>query len=105
MPTGADATRRNPSATAPVPPAMRIPIRIKQSQHGMSILDKMGLSRAHRQLFLLIDDQRTIKDLARLMNCSEKEIEDRLEELEKIAVVKWSHQKPPNVRPSPKSEK
>lgn len=89
----------------PLSSGFRVPVRLKQYEQAMLIFEKLGVSRSQRQLYLLIDDQRTIKDLARLMNCEEKEIERRLEELEKIAVVYWPRGKPFNFRPPPKTEK
>ncbi len=67
---------------------MHVPVRLKLTPQGMQVIDRMGLSRKHRQLFLLIDNQRTVSDLARLMNCNQDEIQSLLQALEKAAVIK-----------------
>ncbi len=63
------------------------PLRIRQIEEGMHLIEQMGLSRAHRRLFLLIDGRRTFQELARLMSHEPAEVYRLLKELERAGVV------------------
>ncbi len=47
----------------------------------------MGLSRTHRHLLLLIDGQRSILELVRLIGRSEQEVASFLHDLEQATVI------------------
>jgi hypothetical protein len=55
---------------------------------GLQVIEKMGLTRGHRRLFLLINGERSIIELARLTASNEDEIYQRLHDLEEAAVVR-----------------
>lgn len=59
----------------------------QQIAYGLQVIEKMGLTRGHRRLFLLINGERSVAELARLMASPEDEIYQRLLDLEKAAVV------------------
>src|SRR6185312_3737719 len=62
-------TRNLGEARQPVPTAwLATPYRTRHIEEGMHLIEHMGLSRAHRRLFLLIDGGRTVKELIRLMS-------------------------------------
>jgi hypothetical protein len=54
---------------------------------GLQVIEKMGLMRGHRRLFLLINGERSVAELARLTASSEDEVYQRLQDLEKAAVI------------------
>ncbi len=58
-----------------------------QLSDGLQALEKMGLTRGHRRLFLLINGERSVAELARLTASNEDEVYQRLQDLEKAAVV------------------
>ncbi len=64
-----------------------VPHRIRSVNVSLHLLEQAGLSRAHRQLFLLIDGNRTIAELARLTGRPAEEILRLLQELEHIGVI------------------
>jgi Domain of unknown function (DUF4388) len=51
-------------------------------------IEQNRLSRSHRQLFLLIDGQRTVQELARLAAKNEQDIQALLRDLERIGVIR-----------------
>lgn len=53
----------------------------------MHLIEQMGLSRAHRRLFLLIDGRRTPQELVRLMAQDPAEVYRLLKDLERAGVV------------------
>lgn len=55
---------------------------------GLQIIENMGLTRGHRVLFLLINGERSISELARLTKSDESKVQQRLQDLEKAAVVR-----------------
>ena len=58
-----------------------------QLSEALVVIEKMGLSRGHRRLFLLINGERSVSELARLTASAEDEVYQRLQDLEKAAVV------------------
>ncbi len=51
-------------------------------------IEQNRLSRSHRQLFLLIDGQRTTQELARLSAKNEQDVQAVLRDLERIGVIR-----------------
>lgn len=66
----------------------RIPNQVRPWEDAVQRMERMKLSRVHRQLFLLIDGHRTTADLARLMGRSQIEVDFLLQDLERADVVK-----------------
>ena len=56
-------------------------------EHALRLLERAGLSRAHKHVFLLIDGQRTVDELARITRRQASELSQLLDDLERIGVV------------------
>ncbi len=87
-PGGREATevrQYSGSTTAPV-----VPSHTRQLDSSLRIIERMGLSRTHRRLFLLIDGHRPTAELARLMGRSEDEVRELLSDLERATVIQIS---------------
>jgi hypothetical protein len=63
------------------------PYRTVQAEDALRLLEQAGLSRTHRRLLLLIDGQRAIPELVRLMGRHLEEILRLLHDLERIRVI------------------
>ena len=50
-------------------------------------IEQSNLSRTHRQLFLLIDGQRSVQELARLAAKNEQEVQELLRDLQRIGII------------------
>jgi Domain of unknown function (DUF4388) len=74
-------------ASAPKP-APSAPYRLQQVDAALARFRSMGLSRTHRQLFLLIDGQRTSTELARLMGRSLDELGSLLVDLVRAGLIR-----------------
>lgn len=84
----------------PIPPMVgmqnvamrsRAPFRLVQSREAMSYMERFGLSRLHRHIFLLLDGQRTALDVVRLTGRSFYEIQSLLAELEQLGLIRTEH--------------
>lgn len=64
-----------------------IPFRMRQIDSALRVIENMGLSRTHRHLLLLIDGQRSIPELVRLIGRSEHEVASLLYDLEQATVI------------------
>jgi len=85
---GVRAYPEAPGGTTPIPTTSSIaPYRVRQIDSALRTIESIGLSRAHRRLFLLIDGQRTTAELVRLMGRSASEVYKLLGDLEKAAVI------------------
>lgn len=73
----------SPSRTDP----SAIPNRTRQIEETLHLIDQIGLSRAHRRLFLLIDGYRTIQELVRLMGREQHEVQRLLNDLEQAGLI------------------
>lgn len=84
----------------PVPPSAitAAPFRTRQIDSALQVIENMGLSRTHRRLLLLIDGQRSIPELVRLMARSELEVTSLLHALEQATVIQIPRIPPPPVR-------
>jgi hypothetical protein len=60
----------------------------RQLSEGLQVVEKMGLTRAHRRLFMLVNGERSVAELARLTASSETEVYQHLQDLERAAVVR-----------------
>ncbi|MBE3558909.1 MAG: DUF4388 domain-containing protein [Ktedonobacteraceae bacterium] len=74
----------------PLPAAIQqvVPYRIRSASEILPYFSRLGLSRTHRQLFLLIDGQRTLEDLVRLMGHRADEIRTLLADLERAGLIR-----------------
>ncbi len=68
-------------------PWLAIPYRTRQLEDGIRLIEQIGLSRTHRRLFLLVDGQRMLKDLIRLMTLEPGEALRLFQDLERAGVV------------------
>lgn len=64
-----------------------IPPRIERIEASLRKIEVMGLSRAHRQVFLLVDGRRTSGDIARLTQRGPREVYTLLLDLKGIGVI------------------
>jgi hypothetical protein len=76
-----------PSPTAGTPAAM--PYQARPLDVSLQLMAQLGFARAHRQLFLLVNGQRTSAEFARLMGRSQEEIEALLRDLERATVIQF----------------
>ncbi|HET9922226.1 MAG TPA: DUF4388 domain-containing protein [Ktedonobacteraceae bacterium] len=70
---------------APFPLA---PYRIQPLESALRSIERLGLSRTYRHLLLLIDGERSITDLIRLMGRNQNEVYELLRALERAAIIK-----------------
>ncbi len=77
---GIDSTRPNPAESG-------LPYPILPYDEALVWIERRGLSRAHRQLFLLIDGHRTKSELVRLTGRGEGEVHALLRDLEVAGVI------------------
>ncbi len=64
------------------------PYRLKQVDQALSYMNRLGLSRAHRQLFLLVDGQRPMKELVRLMGRRPDEVQVLFSDLVRAGLIR-----------------
>ena len=71
------------------PPAPRgdVPHRTKPIEEVLQVMDMMGFSRVHRRLLLLIDGQRSVPELIRLVGRDSEEVLQQLSELERAGFI------------------
>lgn len=63
------------------------PYRTRHMEEGIHLIEHMGLSRTHRRLFLLVDGNRTVKELIRLMSHDPDGVLKLLQDLEHAGVI------------------
>jgi hypothetical protein len=68
-------------------PTSNAPFRIRDVNEVLPLFGSMGLTRAHRQLFLLVDGQRSVSDLRRLSARGADEVRKLLAELEDAGLI------------------
>lgn len=78
--------RKSAGVSYPVP-VTGIPVRTRQMDEAIRLIEQLGLSRTHRRLFLLIDGQRSNMELVRLMGREPDEVQRLLRDLEKAGVI------------------
>ncbi len=64
------------------------PLRIQHNDTGIQILTRKKFSRLHLHLFLLVDGQRDIVELARLVGKTPEEVQKLLIDLETIGIIR-----------------
>ncbi|WP_376796817.1 DUF4388 domain-containing protein [Thermogemmatispora sp.] len=64
-----------------------IPCPVLPFQQALLLIEQYRLSRAHRQLFLLIDGRRRVLDLAQLMGKEPRVVSQLLSELEQHGII------------------
>jgi len=83
--SGSSWERRPPP---PPPPESIIFHPTQPLEAALREIAQKRLSRSHRQLFLLINGQRTVQELARLVAKNEQDIQALLSDLERIGVIR-----------------
>jgi hypothetical protein len=68
-------------------PTGNAPFRIRDVNEVLPLFGSMGLTRAHRQLFLLIDGQRSVSDLKRLSARGIEEVRKLLADLQDAGLI------------------
>ena len=71
-----------------VPKIFAVPSRARQAEEVLPYFNNLGLTRTHRQLFLLIDGKRNVQDLMRLMRQQSDEISALLADLERANLIR-----------------
>ncbi len=64
------------------------PSQTRQFSASLQVIENMQLSRAHRQLFLLINGRRSVEELIALSTRSQDEVLQLLRDLERAAVIR-----------------
>ena len=80
-------TQERGSSMASLSPSA-VPVPTKPLNISLQMIERRGLSRAHRQLFLLVDGQRSCAELARLTVRKPEEIEKMIRDLEHIEIIR-----------------
>ncbi len=83
--SGSSWERRPPP---PPSPASKIFYPTQTLTAALRAIEQKRLSRSHRQLFLLIDGQRSVQELARLAAKNEQDLQALLGDLERIGVIR-----------------
>jgi Domain of unknown function (DUF4388) len=88
LPSASPATRQETGGIQQIlPTAHANPRRTCPTEKGFHLLERAGLSRSHRHLFLLVDGQRPIAELVRLTGRPPEEVQRLLHDLESIGVI------------------
>jgi hypothetical protein len=69
-------------------PKFGIPYRTQQGNEALPYFSSLGLSRMHRQLFLLVDGKRSERELMQLTNRRLEEIDTLLTDLERVGLIR-----------------
>lgn len=85
--SGAEATSNGVAAPAHPDTGPLAPYRTRQLDEALWLLERRGLSRAHRHLLLLIDGQRTVAELVRLTGRRQDEVQQLLRDLETATLI------------------
>jgi len=72
----------------PDPAAGGVPYPIRPYDEALVWIERVGLSRAHRRLFLLLDGYRTLPELVRLMGRVQEEVNALLRDLEGAGLIR-----------------
>ena len=65
-----------------------VPYPIRSYREALTWIERLGLSRAHKQLFLLIDGCRSTPELVRLTGRGQEEVSALLRELENAGLIR-----------------
>ncbi|SRR5579884_596403 len=66
-----------------------VPIRTREVSAILPHFNRLGLTRLHRQLFLLIDGQRSVPELILLIGHRTDEVDTLLDDLERAGLIRW----------------
>jgi hypothetical protein len=93
LPVPSAGTRRTTGALAPeareLPaPYAAIPYRLWQIQEALPDFQRLGLSRVHRQLFMLVDGRRSVYELMTLIRRHPQEVFALLADLERAGLIR-----------------
>jgi hypothetical protein len=80
--------RRTESLSASTAFSSVIPCRTDQFQRSLPDFERLGISRMHRQLFLLADGQRSIEALAKLLGRHPQEVLLLFSDLESLQLLR-----------------
>ena len=87
-PLGTEAKGRDePGKQNPPTPLPVAPYRIQPLESALRSIERLGLSRTHRHLLLLIDGERSITELIRLTGRNQSEVHELLRALERAAII------------------
>jgi hypothetical protein len=75
-------------ATGPLG-ARHVPQRTRAVNEILPHFNRLGLTRLHRQLFLLIDGQRSVPELIILIGHRTDEVDTLLDDLERAGLIRW----------------
>ncbi|HEY7413890.1 MAG TPA: DUF4388 domain-containing protein [Ktedonobacteraceae bacterium] len=64
-----------------------VPRPTRSPADGILLIERLGLSRTHRHVFLLIDGRRSIKELTRLIRHESRDVLKLLRDLERAGVI------------------
>jgi hypothetical protein len=81
-PLGADA-EANAASRQPV-----VPYRTQLPESALRVIERTGLSRTHRHLFLLVDGRRSMTELTRLIGKREQDLVELLDDLQRASLVR-----------------
>ena len=68
-------------------PTSFVPHLVKLLEESLGLVEQLGLSRQHRRLLLLVDGQRTIAEMVRLLGRSQYEVQKLLVDLEQAGII------------------
>jgi hypothetical protein len=69
--------------------ARHVPQRTRAVNEILPHFNRLGLTRLHRQLFLLIDGQRSVPELIILIGHRTDEVDTLLDDLERAGLIRW----------------
>ncbi|HEX6108227.1 MAG TPA: DUF4388 domain-containing protein [Ktedonobacteraceae bacterium] len=72
----------------PFIPASVVPHLVISLEESLRRVDQLGLSRQHRRLLLLVDGQRTIAEMVRLIGPTQYEVQKLLADLEQAEITR-----------------
>jgi Domain of unknown function (DUF4388) len=82
-------TRDLTLSTSQIGPTHTAPSRVRDAKDVLHNFESLGLTRLHRQVFLLIDGQRSVPDLTRLSARGAEEVIDLLSDLERAGLIRF----------------
>lgn len=78
------------SPTQPTFTGGNAPERLRDVNEMLPYFNRLGLSRMHKQLFLLVDGQRTVPELTRLIGHRTETVTTMLTDLERAGLIRYS---------------
>lgn len=68
-------------------PVSAVPYPVKSLEESLQRVEQLGLSRQHRHLLLLVDGQRTVAQMVRLIGRAQNEVQKLLGDLEQAGII------------------